>query len=167
MGNLTGERCCRIADKKFAVVGDIHADFKSLDYILSKVKEKIVFLGDYADRGNKPVEAYYALLKRANEDRGILLRGNHESDLATPHELPLQLYEYFGSNEVYNRLKKMWEMLPISAISQNLWFVHGGVPTKNGKIDFEGIRADEILSPSKETMLEMMWNDPWEEERCG
>lgn len=165
--NIIKEKCYRIEDSRFAVVGDLHADFKSLEYILSRVKERIVFLGDYADRGDKPVDVYYALFKRVNKDGSILLRGNHESDLAIPHELPMQLHRYFGSDEVYLKLKKLWEMLPISAISQNFWFVHGGVPTKNGKIDVEGIKADEILNPSKETMLEMMWNDPWEEERCS
>ncbi|RLI75451.1 hypothetical protein DRP05_14775 [Archaeoglobales archaeon] len=166
MGNLAG-RCCLIRDRKFAVVGDIHADFRSLNYILSKIEDRIVFLGDYADRGNKPVETYYALLKRANKDGSVLLRGNHESDLAIPHELPIQLNEYFGDDEVYRRLNKMWERLPVSAMSRDLWFVHGGVPTKSGKIDVGGIKADEVLNPTKEAMLEMMWNDPWEEERCG
>jgi hypothetical protein len=161
------EKCVRIEEKKFAVIGDLHADFASLNYILNRVKEKLVFLGDYADRGNEAVEVYYHIMKKVNEDGGVLLRGNHESDLATPHELPSQLYQYFGSDEVYLKLKKLWEALPISALASDYWFVHGGVPTKNGKIDVEGIKADEILNPSEETILEMMWNDPWEKEKCS
>ena len=161
-----GDKCYELKDDKFAIVGDIHADFNALNFILSKVKYRIIFLGDYGDRGSKPVETYYALLKRANEDESVLLRGNHESSLVSPHDLPLKLESYFGSDEAYKRLKKLWERLPISAITKNLWLVHGGVPTKNGRIDIEGIKFEEILNPSEDIMLEMMWNDPWEGEDC-
>ena len=165
--NTTREKCHRIEDREFAVVGDVHADFKSLSYILENVKSKIVFLGDYGDRGKMPVETYYAILKRANKDGSVILRGNHESDEVFPHDLPMKFEEYFKSDEVYKRVKKLWECLPVSAIAKDVWLVHGGVPTKNGKIDVEGIEANEIFNPSKENIIEMMWNDPWENERCS
>lgn len=65
------------------VVGDIHGSFHDLLRIIcytEKSNSKVVFLGDYVDRGNFSLECITLLfmLKILKPDRYFLLRGNHE-----------------------------------------------------------------------------------------
>ena len=109
-------------EAKIMVVGDIHGDLESLSRIIEDFfainPSKIIFLGDYGDRGDESVEVYYTLFKfkifvdgsrcsesfeRAAEcssaaklgseseceSRVILLRGNHEG----PPDLPVSPHE--------------------------------------------------------------------------
>jgi len=69
--------------EKLWVVGDIHGDYSTLNLILSMVEpssEGLIFLGDYADRGNKGVEVIEAvgLLIKKYPRNVVGLKGNHE-----------------------------------------------------------------------------------------
>ena len=79
-------------DGKVVIVGDIHGQFYDLVAMLRKLKGraesagKLLFLGDYVDRGNygPEVALYLFVLKLKNPQEVFLLRGNHESrDMAT------------------------------------------------------------------------------------
>lgn len=67
------------------VISDIHGKFKSLKLILNRIlplrpNDKIIFLGDYIDRGNdsfKVVEEIISLKEKYNKQI-ICLLGNHE-----------------------------------------------------------------------------------------
>ena len=69
------------------MIGDVHGQFYDLYGILKKVhrpdqeNEKLLFLGDYVDRGAYGVEIVLLLLvlKLRYPDTIYLLRGNHES----------------------------------------------------------------------------------------
>ena len=70
-----------------AIVGDIHGQLYDLFYLLEKVKsnsrgiEKLVFMGDYVDRGmyGPEVVAYICAMKIADPAGVVMLRGNHET----------------------------------------------------------------------------------------
>ena len=74
-------------DGKVTIIGDVHGQFYDLYGILKKVhapdkeNEKLLFLGDYVDRGAYGVRIILLLfaLKLKFPNRIILLRGNHES----------------------------------------------------------------------------------------
>ena len=75
-------------DGKVVIVGDIHGQFYDLVAMLRKLKgrnpdpnQKILFLGDYVDRGNygPEVAAYLFCLKLKYPNDIFTLRGNHES----------------------------------------------------------------------------------------
>ena len=169
ISNLSGKKFVRINFRNAAVIGDTHGDLPSLKSILELCRgvEGIIFLGDYGDRGIYGVSTYYEILKLFNEGENVvLLKGNHESDAVIPHELPEQLISYFGSEEPLNRLRKLWDKLPISAGSEDYWFVHGGVPT-GGKESREDFTEKDVINPSDEDAIEMLWNDPWEKEENG
>ena len=76
----------RVEGKAF-IIGDIHGQFYDLIEMLRKIPKpghknaKIVFLGDYVDRGNygPEVAAYLFALKLNYPNDVFLLRGNHES----------------------------------------------------------------------------------------
>ncbi|MBO8182686.1 MAG: serine/threonine protein phosphatase [Archaeoglobus sp.] len=168
ISKLPGKKFVRINFKRAAIIGDTHGDLPALKTILKLTKDEgIIFLGDYGDRGIYGVSTYYEILKLFNErENVVLLKGNHESDAVIPHELPEQLNSYFNSEEPLNRLRKLWEKLPISAGSEEYWFVHGGVPT-GGKDYREDFSEKDLLNPSDEDSIEMLWNDPWEKEENG
>ena len=68
------------------IVGDIHGQFYDLINLLSRVsqpgesKVKLLFLGDYVDRGNFSIEVLITILVlKINYPKYVfMLRGNHE-----------------------------------------------------------------------------------------
>jgi protein phosphatase len=159
------------------IVGDLHGDLKSLIYILketnflSKVKNneniKLIFLGDYGDRGLYSFEVYYVVLKLKQifPEQIILIRGNHEGPpdlLALPHELPVHLKNKFGrgGSEAYLKLQQLFQHLYTCVIIKNKYILlHGGFPSQaKSIIDFEYAHEKHPKEPHLE---EILWNDPW------
>ena len=76
-------------DGKATIVGDIHGQFFDLCAMIRKIDQisdddennKLLFLGDYVDRGpyGPEVVLYLLTLKIRYPDKVVLLRGNHES----------------------------------------------------------------------------------------
>ena len=74
-------------DGKIVIIGDIHGQFYDLVNMLRKLARpghhntKLLFLGDYVDRGNygPEVAAFLFTLKLFYPTDVFLLRGNHES----------------------------------------------------------------------------------------
>ncbi len=64
-------------------VGDIHGCFIALDSLLASLPldgdDRIVFLGDYVDRGPDSRGVIERLIELEREGRHIFLRGNHEA----------------------------------------------------------------------------------------
>jgi len=156
--------------EKLIVVGDLHGDLDSLltiieksDFISNK-NSTILFLGDYGDRGLYQVETYFTILtlKILLKGRTILLRGNHEifnGYETIPHDFPRSLLKSFGyhkAQELYEKFRKLWDLLPYSASYNKIFFVHGGLP-----INIES--KEQIIKPDDEIILQFLWNDPMEE----
>jgi hypothetical protein len=159
------------------VVGDIHGDFRSLAHILEEshvvegIEEgetKILFLGDYGDRGDKSAEVYTVLLwlKVMFSSSVILLRGNHEGprDLqVSPHDLPYQLRSKFGTHagSIYEELLRLFDCLYSAAILPRKYLLlHGGVPSLASSID--DIAHANLTHPGMSHLEEILWNDPAE-----
>ncbi len=158
-----------VHEDKVIIVGDLHGDYDTLKKILEKydVKSwKLIFLGDYVDRGEYQLEVLTELLKLKIQfpDKVIMLRGNHES--------PLMNYEY---GFVYELLRKVGEQanliyLSISQLFANMPYavllndevllLHGGLPNNLENIqDINNIpKGDNI--PRNKIALQILWNDP-------
>ncbi len=150
---------------RYTIVGDIHADYNALKKILMHRSSPTIFLGDYADRGNDPINVYKTILEGYISGEFILLRGNHESENVFPHDLPEKLKRLPDGEEIYGKLKKLWEKLPICAIINNdVFAVHGGIYTRNCKILEEGVSLNDLKTD--EAKIEMMWNDPYKDDTC-
>jgi Calcineurin-like phosphoesterase len=169
--------------EKLVLIGDVHGDLKSLFKILDAIgfeeflmntNNKIVFLGDYVDRGNDSIGVIYTIcyLKYKYPESVILMRGNHEAPVEFPfssHDLPYRLLQryggYWGRLIYYKKILKFFSLLTLAAVVENrLLLVHGGLPTR----DIE-LRSDfrKSIATAHEThirnslMEEVLWNDPW------
>ncbi len=150
------------------VVGDIHGDMESLVHILMsedmEKADRIVFLGDYGDRGDKSVEVYYLLLrlKVSIREKVIMLRGNHEGPMPVrPHDLPSLFTKRYGAkgNTLYKKLKELWAYLPHAVLVEGRYLMlHGGLP--GNVFSAKDIAfAHETASSNFE---EILWSDPVE-----
>ena len=91
---------------KVVMVGDIHGQFFDLLAMLRKIDAhnpdedmKLVFMGDYVDRGNygPEVVAYLFAMKLKHPEKIILLRGNHESrDMAESFNFRQQVLNLYN-----------------------------------------------------------------------
>ena len=163
--------------ENLVIVGDIHGDLVSLHKILDEINfeiflankdNKMIFLGDYIDRGTNSVAVLYTIckLKQMYPDSVILMRGNHEASEEFPfqsHDLPQKIKEYFGidkSDTMYSLVLSFFRVLPIMTIIENqLLIVHGGLqPYTN-----EPIEERCFPSSKNNTLLlleDTLWNDP-------
>ena len=162
------------AVRSVIVVGDIHGDMESLIHILNDFfdinADRIVFLGDYGDRGSESVEVYYLLLQlkisAGKTKKVILLRGNHEGppDLPVrPHNLRLLFTNKYGTKgrELYTKIKELWEFLPYCVLVEGRYLMlHGGLPANVASI--EDIAYAQESHPASSTLEEILWSDPVE-----
>lgn len=167
---------------KCFVVGDIHGDIESMimivkfalmTYEASGGDIKVIFLGDYVDRGSngKMVLLFLMSLKIVYPEVFIFLRGNHE-------EVKINLnggfFKELEENEnVFKMFTSIYEYLPIACVIENRYYcVHGGVPAYIVKGHFpkdfsnynQQINKNVPVDIRKELhMLIALWNDPMDD----
>ncbi|ABM80224.1 metallophosphoesterase [Hyperthermus butylicus] len=168
------------ADEKVLVVGDTHGYPEATEWALRLADalgaDRIVFLGDYVDRGSRGVENLELLLAKLVEEPGrlVLLRGNHES--------PDMNYYYGFRDEVANKLGyeilddiwRLYTCLPYIARRGDIIMLHGGVPCRRCTGEPEdpigmselASRMGELycrrdgLGPADPLVFQLLWNDP-------
>jgi predicted phosphodiesterase len=117
---------------KVVFVGDTHGDLDATEQVIHrylKKGHKIVFLGDYVDRGDYSEEniQYLLHLKLEHPDEIFLLAGNHEGYMVKEF-YPANFWKSLSSKErgVYGFL---FSKFPLSATSPNgILALHGGLP---------------------------------------
>ncbi len=134
--------------EELVIIGDIHGDLQSLLWVLKDIdfetrltnpNNKLIFLGDYVDRGSNSIGVLYIVcyLKQKFPNSVILMRGNHEAPAEFPfssHDLPLRLTQQYGhkmAKSIYgNKIIPLFRLLSlIVRIPKQLLIVHGGLPT--------------------------------------
>jgi protein phosphatase len=167
--------------ENLVIIGDLHGDSKSLFRILSEINyhqflskklNKLVFLGDYIDRGNDSLGIIYSIccLKSAYPDSVVVMRGNHEAPAEFPfwpHDFPYEIEDRFGARwrEIYKELLAMFRQLTLATIVwPKLLLVHGGLPVKEAAAEnFRESIAFAYESQTRTSVLEeILWNDPRE-----
>jgi hypothetical protein len=182
-GKIMGGVAELLTPQNLIIIGDIHGDFKSLFKVLQDIAfeefllnpyNKIIFLGDYVDRGSNSVGVLYSIcyLKQKFPNSIVLMRGNHEAPLEFPflsHDLPFKIIEYYGENLgkwIYNKkVLPFFQLLILTTVIKNeLLIVHGGLPsevTGLGKDFRNSIAAAQENHMHNRIMEEILWNDPW------
>ena len=157
-------------DGKVVIVGDIHGQFYDLVAMLRKLKSrseqapnKILFLGDYVDRGNygPEVALYLFCLKLASPQDYFLLRGNHESRDMAEHfnfrDQCLMLYD----EEIFEGFMETFDCLPVSSVVNGLYLtMHGGISHRLTSVEAIN-QIDRRMEPPDDTLLaDLLWADP-------
>ena len=184
-GNISGGFMELRIPENLVIIGDLHGDFKSFfqilqnidfEYFLANPNNKIIFLGDYVDRGTNSVRILYMLcnLKYEYPNSIILMRGNHESPAEFPfcsHNLPIEIVNLFGAKTgklIYNKkiLPFFKLLILVTLIKGHLIFVHGGLPVHVSEptiLDFKQIFATSAENYLRDTVMEeILWSDPSE-----
>lgn len=172
-----------LSDKvTYVFIGDLHGNIDDLKKVLRRFSEdrirsgnlKLVFLGDYVDRGSNQLEVLITLLELKAEypESVILLKGNHEGvDVVepSPHDFPEELISRYLISEglrIYETIvDKVFKKLPLAAYLRDYFLaVHGGLPTATFRKvqDLKSYLLGSQTKPLRDVMIEVLWNDPIE-----
>lgn len=124
------------------VIGDIHGEIAQLKTIIDKInydpdQDKLIFLGDYIDRGADSYQVY-RYIKELDNGKNIFLRGNHEEMMidAVLNDNNIELWYHNGGQATersfpnHSELKeaaRFFNSLPYYHSNQNYIFVHAGI----------------------------------------
>lgn len=152
------------------IVGDLHGNIRDLIRILKQVNfldsgVKILFLGDYVDRGEFSVEVITLLFSLIAQypDRIFLLRGNHEfSSVNMNYGFKEQIVNLYGNSDLWEQFNIVFNWLPIAAIiNKNTFCVHGGISPHLKNINQISALKRPIASFQDNNLLsDLMWSDP-------
>ncbi len=178
------------------VIGDMHGNYKDFSRIIRNLIDidnpiltkdlklipgnKIVFLGDFVDRGPKSLELalFIFLLKILNPETITILKGNHEDFYMTSRdgfkkELLNKLH-VDSALSFYGRFICLFQFLPeaycLQVLNKNFLFSHGGWSDNFNYSDFVNDQDSKFkktfFGNNKQGMIPaspFLWNDisPW------
>ena len=124
---------------------------------------KVLFLGDYVDRGTHGPEVMSLLLslKICFPNQIFLLRGNHECRAITEiygfREQMINQYDV----ETYDRVIELFNKLPLAAIVNDEYLTcHGGISSSLTSLEAIN-QLDRMIEPPEEGLLsDLLWADP-------
>lgn len=133
-------KCTMIRPPSF-VIGDIHGNIEDLLTMktaiwsrLELIGSKLVFLGDYVDRGKWSVECalYVLAMKVLMPNKVCLLRGNHEvREIQNKYSFRKECLSKYGDRigkDLWDMLNLLFDRLPIaSVIDDSIYCAHGGL----------------------------------------
>jgi predicted phosphodiesterase len=125
-------------------VGDTHGDLEATQKIIHghfKSDNKLVFLGDYVDRGPASLKNINFLLEQKIEhpDSLYLLMGNHEGHAAVSFH-PADFWEGLDT-ELRQRYSEVLSKLPLAISTANgIIALHGALPDVSGLEDISRIK---------------------------
>ncbi len=142
--------------------GDTHGDLEATETIIRrylKPRNKLVFLGDYVDRGPASLENINLLLEQKinNRDSLYLLMGNHEGyALGSFH--PADFWEALDA-DLRQRYGEVLCKLPLAVSTPNgIIALHGALP------DVSRLEDIDRIKPGSAEWHQITWGD-WQERR--
>lgn len=150
-------RLIKIKDaKRIIFVGDTHGDLEASQKVIKdylKPGNKIVFLGDYVDRGPYSKENLDFLLeiKNKNPEQIYLLQGNHEGH----HILKFYPANFWESlNEAdYEKYSSIVEKFPLAVVTDDIIALHGVLPGVKSLAEINKIKL------GSEKWRQITWGD--------
>lgn len=135
---------------KIAAISDIHGNIHGFKNILEKIGfpdkiDRLVLLGDYVDRGNRPIETIKFIMELKNnyDNKVIVLKGNHEEMLLNAinnkhNYIDVALFFRNGGQITFEQFEKLnikeqieilnfIKKLPLYYEEGNHIFVHAGI----------------------------------------
>jgi protein phosphatase len=142
--------------KRIIFVGDTHGDLEASKKVIKnylKEGNKIVFLGDYVDRGPFSKENLDFLLEQRekNPDKIFLLQGNHEGHRILKFS-PAEFWESLSEKE-YQKYSQIVEKFPLAVVVKDIIALHGALPEIEKLEDFKKIKIGD------ENWFRICWGD--------
>lgn len=148
--------------KKIIFVGDTHGDWEASREVIKdylRPGNKIVFLGDYVDRGLYSKENLDFLLETRvkNPNQVYLLQGNHEGH----HILGFSPADFWKSlsKEEYEKYCSIVEKFPLAVITEDIIALHGVLP------DVKNLKEINQIKAGSEGWFQICWGDFVEQPR--
>ena len=157
---MSERKLIQLESGKVIFVGDTHGDREATEKIIHKYLKpdnKLVFLGDYVDRGPDSLENINFLLRRKLEhpDSLYLLMGNHEGH-AVVSFYPADFWEGLD-DELRQRYGEVLSGLPLAASTSNgIIALHGALP------DVLHLENIDRIKPGNIEWHQITWGD-WQE----
>jgi predicted phosphodiesterase len=142
--------------KKIIFVGDTHGDLEASQEVIKEYlrpENKIVFLGDYVDRGPLSKDNLDFLIeqKEKNPEQIFLLQGNHEGHRVLKFS-PAEFWESLTKKE-YTTFSTIVENMGLVLVAKNVIALHGALPVIEKLKDFEKIKIGD------ENWFRICWGD--------
>jgi len=169
-------------NEKIVIIGDIHGDIFTLwqifmnESLFDLNKKKVVFLGDYIDRGLYQISTLFLplLLKNKFPEKVYLLKGNHEHfsfkgnsvnpTVSGENDLFFKFWsKYFRSEYLFEIGKCLHDLPVLIELDSEVGIVHGGLPRPTQGDTYEGINGITDLD-TPQRCYEMLWNRPEDKE---
>jgi predicted phosphodiesterase len=141
---------------KIIFVGDTHGDLEASQKVIKEyLKEgnKIVFLGDYVDRGLFSRENLDFLLEQMKKypDQIFLLQGNHEGHRILKFS-PAEFWQSLSKTE-YNTFSTAVEKLLLAVVTKDVIALHGALP------DLKNLGEINKIKLGDENWFRICWGD--------
>ncbi len=160
--------------KKVIFVGDTHGDLEASRKVIKeylKPQNKIVFLGDYVDRGPFSKENLDFLLaqREKHPDQIILLQGNHEGHKILNFS-PAEFWESLSKKD-YEKYSSIVEKFPLAVITKEIIALHAALPdfpalllrSSGAKSDKKLKEEFEKIKIGDENWFKICWGDFYDE----
>ncbi len=147
----------KVEAEKIVFVGDTHGDFAATSSIISRYltpQNKVVFLGDYVDRGpNSEENINYLLAAKVTFPQNLfLLQGNHEGRSIVSF-YPADFWQGLDQ-DLYSLYSRLLIELPLAAVTpQGIIALHGVPP------DVEGVEEINRIQKGDERWRQITWGD--------
>jgi protein phosphatase len=152
----------------YYIIGDIHGNIFDLIRIIQLTcappSSRLLFLGDYVDRGDYSIEVITLLLSlfAMYPENVILLRGNHEfENVNTTYGFHAEVMARFQSRQLFEAFNRVFLWMPLVAVVNEVIFcVHGGIaPSLTSLHDIRRLRRP-LLTCEVDPISDLVWSDP-------
>ncbi|KHN73402.1 Putative serine/threonine-protein phosphatase C06A1.3 [Toxocara canis] len=154
-------------DVPIKVVGDIHGQYQDMHKLFDLIGRvpdvKMIFLGDYVDRGTQSLETilYLFAMKLRYKDRIFLLRGNHETPAVN------RIYGFYAECSIRYGPGLWWEFisvfnrLPLAGlIAKRILCMHGGLSPELTSLDHIRHLKRPCEPVDRGLLIDLLWSDP-------
>lgn len=150
------------------VIGDLHGNLHDLLRIFTRIPKygfKILFLGDYIDRGSYSIEVITVILTLLCKfpDNVSVIRGNHEfPNVCQKNPFVDEIVHTYKSEALFNRFQEVFCYMPLAAIIDKVYFcVHGGIgPDLKSISDIKKIQRPIRTYKDNSLVCDLLWADP-------
>jgi protein phosphatase len=151
------------------VIGDIHGNLHDLIRMLTHIGDlggtRVVFLGDYVDRGSYSLDVLLLLLTlKCSYPRNIfLIRGNHEfAYVNEEYGFKAEMNDRFPDSDLWARCNTVFSFLPFAVdLGKIAVCLHGGIGPKVSSISsIAKITLPIENSEPDDNVSQIVWSDP-------